>query len=87
MEHRGDNPQLRNKSGARALHQALEEIQTANRDTIYQALVHICRLGKIHAANEQKATVTTEANLANVLDFIDEFLPETDGGCSVERQL
>jgi len=80
-EHRENNSQLRNKIGSKHLHNALEQAQTSDRDSVYQGLVHILRMGAAHAANEKQVVVTTDVNLEKVLKFINSFLAETDGGC------
>lgn len=79
-QHEGDNKQLRNKLGAGFLHQALEEAQLARPAEVFQGLVHILRLGKQHAADQKEVIVSTEANGAVVLEFIEEFLKVSDGG-------
>ena len=80
-EHDGSNSQLRNKVGAKQLHNALELAQTANAADVYLGLVHILRLGAAHAANQKQVTSTTNVNMGNVLEFIKQFLAETDSGC------
>ena len=80
-EHREDNPQLRNKTGAKALHQALEAAQSAKPSAVFMGLVHILRLGAAHAANQKQVVADVEVNLLQVLDFIRVFLRESDGGC------
>jgi hypothetical protein len=80
-EHDGENTQLRNKGGAKNLHKALEQAQSATNDEVFQGLVHILRVGSQIAANEKKVTATAHVNLGKVLMFIKQFLAETDGGC------
>jgi hypothetical protein len=80
-EHNGSNPQLRNKIGAKILHRALEQAQSASPAKLRQGLVHILRVGAQHAAGEKQVKVTTKVNLAQVMSFITEFLAESDGGC------
>ena len=79
-EHDGSNTQLRNKIGAKMLHSALEQAQSANKDELWHGLVHILRVGSEHAKNEKEVKVVTQVNLEKVLKFIKEFLAETDGG-------
>jgi hypothetical protein len=79
-EHDGENPQLKNKQLAEALHGALDEAQAASRKNIYLGLVHILRIASQHAADEREAKVIARANLGTVMAFIDAFLEETDGG-------
>lgn len=80
-EHDGENPQLRNKIGAKTLHKALEWAQTSSRDEVYQGLVHILRVGSQHAANETQVKVTNKVNLRAVINFTEQFLSGSDGGC------
>ena len=79
-EHDGANPQLRNKVLAQKLHDALEIANSANTEDVYQGLVHILRVGAQHAADRKKARVKARVNLSSVVEFIDVFLQETDGG-------
>jgi hypothetical protein len=80
-EHDCDNTQLRNRMGAKALHDALEEAQQATNDKVYQGLVHILRIGSENAANEKQAKVINKSNLLPFVTFIKDFLAEADGGC------
>ena len=80
-EHDGDNNQLRNRLGAKTLHNALEAAQVSTPAEVYLGLVHILRLGSINAANEKQVLCDTKVNLGHVLGFIKTFLEETDGGC------
>ncbi|HEY3857654.1 MAG TPA: restriction endonuclease, SacI family [Verrucomicrobiae bacterium] len=79
-EHDGNNLQLRNKLGAKLLHEALEEAQTSSKGKIYQGLVHILRVGAMHGADQKQAQVSPKVNLTQVTSFIQQFLRETDGG-------
>lgn len=79
-EHDGGNPQLRNKVLAQKLHDALEIANSAKADDVYRGLVHILRVGAQHAADQKKARVKARVNLSSVLEFIEAFLQETDGG-------
>jgi hypothetical protein len=79
-EHYGTNPQLRNKILAQKLHDALEIANSAKTKDVYQGLVHILRVGSQHAADRKKTRVKRRVNLSAVLEFINEFLQETDGG-------
>ena len=79
-EHNGANPQLKNKILAKKLHDALEIANSAKAEDVYQGLVHILRVGAQHAADRKKARVKARVNLSAVLEFIETFLQETDGG-------
>ncbi len=79
-EHDGGNPQLRNKIIAQKLHDALETANSAKSDDVYLGLMHILRVGAQHAADQKEARVEARVNLSAVLEFIDVFLQETDGG-------
>lgn len=79
-EHDGGNPQLRNKIIAQKLHEALEVANSAKAMDIYLGLVHILRVGAQHAAEQKETQIKVRVNLLAVLDFIDVFLKETDGG-------
>jgi len=79
-EHDGKNPQLRNKVLAQKLHDALEIANSAKAEDVYRGLVHILRVGAQHAADQKEARVEARVNLSAVLDFIEVFLQETDGG-------
>lgn len=79
-EHDGKNPQLRNKVLSQKLHDALELANSAKGEDVYRGLVHILRVGAQHATDQKVAQVKTQTNLSAVLEFIDEFLRETDGG-------
>ena len=79
-EHDGGNPQLRNKILAQKLHDALEIANSAKAEDVYRGLVHILRVGAQHAADQKEARVKTRVNLSAVLEFIEVFLQETDGG-------
>jgi len=74
------NPQLRNKVLAQKLHDALESANSANTEAVYQGLVHILRVGAQHAADQKKARVKARVNLSAVVEFIEAFLQDTDGG-------
>jgi hypothetical protein len=77
----GGKTQLRNRLGAKLLHNALEQAQSASKDEVFQGLVHILRVGAQHAADAKQVKSTTKVNLGRVLTFIKKFLGETDGGC------
>lgn len=79
-EHDRANPQLRNKLMAQKLHDVLEIANSAKRKDVYQGLVHILRIAAQHAADQKKALVKHNVNLPYVLEFIETFLKETDGG-------
>jgi len=79
-EHYGTNPQLRNKILAQKLHDALDIANSAKAKDVYQGLVHILRVGSQHAADRKKIRFKGRVNLSAVLEFINEFLQETDGG-------
>ena len=79
-EHDGGNPQLRNKILAQKLHDALEIANSAKAEDVYLGLVHILRVGAQHAADQKVARFRARANLSAVLEFIEVFLQETDGG-------
>jgi len=79
-EHDSGNPQLRNKILAQKLHDALEIANSAKAEDVYRGLVHILRVGAKHAADQKMARVKARANLPAVLEFIEVFLQETDGG-------
>ena len=80
QEHDRDNTQLRNRVGAKILHNALEQAQSARNDEVFQGLVHILRVGAQRAADEKQVTATAHVNLGTVQTFIKQFLAETDGG-------
>lgn len=80
-EHREDNPQLRNKFAAKLLHEALEAAQAAMPAEVYAGLVHCLRVGAQHAADEKQVKPEAKVNLSQLLDFIQCFLQEADGGC------
>lgn len=79
-EHDQENDQLRNKSGARLLHTALEAAQKANAEQLFAGLAYILCRGKTRSATEQQAQVTHAVTMPRVLAFCREFLAETDGG-------
>jgi len=79
-EHDGANPQLRNRILAQKLHAALEIANSAKAEDVYRGLVHILRVGAQHAADQETARVKAHVNLSVVLEFIETFLKETDGG-------
>ncbi len=79
-EHDGGNPQLRNKVLAQKLHDALEIANSAKPEDVYLGLVHILRVGAKHVAEQKEARIKERANLSSVLQFVEEFLQETDGG-------
>lgn len=79
-EHRGDNPQLRNRPIAERLHAALETVQKGSRDEVYQGLVHILRIGAKRAANEAQVKGEVEVNLEDVISFVQQFIQKADGG-------
>lgn len=79
-EHDGNNPQLRNKLGARTLHAALELAQTSSAGDVFKGLVHILRLGSEKAAKEIEVEVAEHTTAEDLLTFVKEFLGETDGG-------
>lgn len=80
LEHDGANTQLRSRGGALNLHRALEEAQSADPADIAHGLVHILRIGKLHAASRQHVVATTKASLPSSLLFVQRFLQEADGG-------
>ena len=79
-EHRGDNPQLRNKASAQRLHDALEQAQKATAEEVFRGLVHILRIGAAHAADQQSPIVPVRLNLHQVMTYTKLFLQQTDGG-------
>lgn len=79
-EHDGKNPQLRNKAGAQALHRALEAANSATSAEIRLGLVHILRVADQHASDNKEVISKTQVTQPHVLEFIAEFLQETDGG-------
>lgn len=79
-EHRGDNPQLRNKILSQHLHDALEMAQQADGPEVFRGLVHILRLGAERAANTKQIDPTIVVNLNSTVKFIQKFLESTDGG-------
>lgn len=79
-EHDGKNPQLRNKVIAQKLHDALEAANSGKAENVYLGLVHILRVGAQYADDQKEARSKARVNLSAVLEFIDVFLQETDGG-------
>jgi hypothetical protein len=79
-EHDKNNEQLRSKAVAAAAHDALEEAQRGSKAEVYAGLVHILRKGAENAKSQKTVEVTTEANLKSVVDFVDQFIQEADGG-------
>ena len=79
-EHDKDNAQLRNRPLAKRLHTGLELAQAASHDDLYRGLVHILRIGAQRAANVKTAQLTARANIGRVVEFVNRFLEESDGG-------
>jgi hypothetical protein len=79
-EHDGANPQLRNKVLAQKLHDVLEIANSAKAEDVYRGLVHILRVSAQHAADQKKARVKARVNLSAVVEFIEAFLQDTNGG-------
>lgn len=79
-EHDKDNPQLRNKSTATALHEALELIREATPDDVYSALVHILRLGKARSQSIKTTETIVNRTLSLCESFLAHFLRKADGG-------
>ncbi len=79
-EHDGNNTQLRDKVGAKMLHDQLTWINQASANEMRDALALVCKLGRQHLANQPQAVVAGEVNLGPVIEFCDEFLRESDGG-------
>jgi hypothetical protein len=79
-EHDKDNKQLRDKELAAATHDALELSHHATANEVFSMLVYACRLGKQRADEQVVANFEHETTYARVLDFVEQFLRETDGG-------
>lgn len=79
-EHDKNNLQLKNKSLARNVHDALEWAHSAPMGEVFAALVHTLRLAKERAANKTEAAIATKANLRGTIEFVREFLQDADGG-------
>jgi hypothetical protein len=79
-EHRKDNRQLRNKSGAEGVHDVLEFAHTAKPEIVFAMLVEVLRRGKKRADNQIIAQVHIQVTCQRLSDFLDEFLQESDGG-------
>jgi hypothetical protein len=79
-EHSKDNTQLRNKPLAAHLHQALDLAHKATPDEAFTMLVYALRLGKARAASQVTASVEVETTHQRVVDFVQAFLKESDGG-------
>jgi hypothetical protein len=79
-EHRGDNPQLRNSRGAAALHRVLEIADKSSPDIVEKMLVEILTIGKAKAESQVVALPDLDTNLKHLVDFVDGFLKENDGG-------
>ena len=79
-EHRGDNPQLRNKKLAAKLHLALELAQTSASDVVSLTLIHILRLGKVASEREFQVACQTSATISRTLIFLKKILLISDGG-------
>jgi hypothetical protein len=62
------------------LHEVLELAHAAKPVEVFKMLVHVCRLGKQRAATQITATVDTETTYRRVVDFVEQFLQESDGG-------
>jgi len=83
-EHDKNNPQLRNKRLASYVHDVLEWAHRAGADEVFSALVHVLRLGRERAATKKQAAVAAEQNLERMIEFVREFLQETDGGVRLQ---
>ena len=79
-EHYKDNPQLRNKSMATALHDALELIREAEPEDVHSALVHMLRLGKMRSQSIKAAVTIAHCTLSLCETFLAQFLTKADGG-------
>lgn len=79
-EHDKDNPQLKNRALATALHNALELANRAPSGKVFAGLVYILRLASLRAGEEPEAEVIREKNLRRVVEFVERFLSTADGG-------
>jgi hypothetical protein len=79
-EHSKDNTQLRNATLAARLHEVLELAHKAKPEEVFAMLVYTLRLGKARAASQVTATVEVETTHQRVVNFVREFLKESDGG-------
>jgi hypothetical protein len=79
-EHHKDNTQLRNRAGAKSLHEALEAAQSSSSGELRAGLVRILQRGKERAANHETIHVVHHATISVVQVFCEEFLAEADGG-------
>ncbi len=79
-DHDKNNPQIKNRSVAESLHEALECANLASLQEVFAGLVHILRMGKERASEEIAALSAQEINLYRVIEFINAFLSTADGG-------
>lgn len=82
-EHRGDNPQLRNRTLAATLHTTLEAARVANPDAVRAMLTLSLYLGRRRAGLRIVAEVPPDRNLLRTLTFVSRWIELGRGGASL----
>lgn len=78
-EHDKSNP-LGNQRLAATLHNVLDDAHNASREELFQMLVYILRVAKKSADNINQVNIDTEPNYFHVINFVNNFIAEADGG-------
>jgi len=75
-----NNPQLRDKVAAASTHQVLEWVLTATPGQLREAIILFMQIGRKRLLERPQLPPLQGRNLAELRNFIHEFLQETDGG-------
>jgi hypothetical protein len=78
--HDKDNPQLKNRALAAAVHDVLESAHRAKPAAVEAMLVLALRIGRELARTHVVAAADLDTNLRHVLSFVQKFLQATNGG-------